>query len=268
MALYVSTGARQSLLKGDSLRDMFNRGSAELKIYSGAAPATADAAATGTLLVTITDTSVATGSKQKVYFTPTVDAGAGYNTYFITINGITCSFYDSGGSTVAQVVTGLVNVLNVANGGAITTPAGTITIPQTSGNLTVVDSTTHVSVESTTLGESFDYSVSTTGTGSGTLTATVNTNDRGLRFEAAADVATGIIEKLASQTWSGVAGASGTSGYFRLSLYGDAQSLSTSAIRLQGTVNTSNADLNMSKVNVVAGETHTIDTFQITAPAS
>jgi hypothetical protein len=74
-----------------------------------------------------------------------VDAGASVNTYFVTINGVTGSFYDSGGSTVNQVCTGLKNVMDTMNGTSMTTPAGTIEIPQTYGNLTNVDPGTGVS---------------------------------------------------------------------------------------------------------------------------
>lgn len=57
--LKVSTGMRNSLLDTATLRTALNLGS--IKIYSGAAPATADDIATGTLLCTITNASTATG---------------------------------------------------------------------------------------------------------------------------------------------------------------------------------------------------------------
>jgi len=267
MALYVSTGARQSLLKGDSLRDMFNRNTALIKVYSGAAPATADAAATGTLLVTISAASATAGTKQKVRFTPTA-GDATTNTWTITLNGVAHSFVDSGSLSPTQICTGLYNLIGAGNGSAITTPAGTINIPQLNARFALTDNTGTLDIEAATLGMSFEYTATVSGGGTGSWTTAVQAAHAGLDFELASDVASGIIEKLSSQTWSGVAGATGTAGYFRLVQYADTAALSTSQIRLQGTVNTSNADLNMSKVNVVTGETHTITTFSITAPAT
>lgn len=59
MALQVSTGLRNAMLAGSSLKAALALGS--IKIYSGAPPATADAAVTGTLLTTIKVNSGATG---------------------------------------------------------------------------------------------------------------------------------------------------------------------------------------------------------------
>lgn len=57
--LKTSTGLRTLMLGTTPLRDALSLGS--VKIYSGSAPGTADAAATGTLLCTITNNSTATG---------------------------------------------------------------------------------------------------------------------------------------------------------------------------------------------------------------
>ena len=66
MAYHVSTGLRNKLLSksagaivGGSLADLLDLG--KIMIYSGAVPATADDAVSGTLLVTITNNSTATG---------------------------------------------------------------------------------------------------------------------------------------------------------------------------------------------------------------
>ena len=57
--LKTSTGLRTAMLGSAPLRDVLSSGS--IKIYTGTAPGTADAAATGTLLCTITNNSTATG---------------------------------------------------------------------------------------------------------------------------------------------------------------------------------------------------------------
>lgn len=57
MALKASTGLRNKLLTSLAFKEIFGNGDAthkaEIRIYSGAAPATADAAATGTLLCSV-----------------------------------------------------------------------------------------------------------------------------------------------------------------------------------------------------------------------
>ena len=59
MSIKASTGLRNKMLDTSSLRAALNLGF--IKIYSGAVPADADAAPTGTLLVTISNASGATG---------------------------------------------------------------------------------------------------------------------------------------------------------------------------------------------------------------
>jgi hypothetical protein len=54
-ALRLSTGARNGLLGASGIETLFNGG--KIRIYSGAQPASADYAETGSLLVTITSTS-------------------------------------------------------------------------------------------------------------------------------------------------------------------------------------------------------------------
>lgn len=70
-------------------------------------------------------------------------------------------------------------------------------------------------------------------------------------------------------TWDGVASATGTAGYFRYcASTSDPGSTSTTQVRMQGAVATSGAELNMSSVAISSGATSTIDTFDITVPAS
>jgi hypothetical protein len=59
MALRLSTGARNGLLGASGIETLFNGG--KIRIYSGAQPASADYAETGSLLVTITSTSGTAG---------------------------------------------------------------------------------------------------------------------------------------------------------------------------------------------------------------
>ena len=59
MALRLSTGARNGLLGTSGWKELFNGG--KIRIYSGAQPASADYAETGSLLATITSSSGTNG---------------------------------------------------------------------------------------------------------------------------------------------------------------------------------------------------------------
>jgi hypothetical protein len=89
--------------------------------------------------------------------------------------------------------------------------------------------------------------------------------DTHCHFLAAA--VSGVLSK-AADIWSGVAGATGTATHFRLVVNTDTGVLSTTEIRMQGSVGTSGSDINMSNVAIVSGATQTVDTFDLTMPAS
>lgn len=99
----------------------------------------------------------------------------------------------------------------------------------------------------------------------GILLATID-NTTGINFAASA--VAGVLAKLATETWSAVAAASGTAGYYRVSLIADANGLSTIAPRFDGSVGTFGADLNMSSTTVTAGATQQITALDITLPAA
>lgn len=83
--------------------------------------------------------------------------------------------------------------------------------------------------------------------------------------------AAGVLVKLASQVWSGVAGATGTAGWFRfVGAVADSGVTDTteSDIRLDGAISTSGAQLNMSSTSIVSGATQTVSSFPITLPTS
>jgi hypothetical protein len=57
--------------------------------------------------------------------------------------------------------------------------------------------------------------------------------------------------------------AAGTAAYFRLVTSSYLGTDNTTDVRIQCTVSTSGADLNMSNISITAGPTETIDTFQL-----
>lgn len=77
----------------------------------------------------------------------------------------------------------------------------------------------------------------------------------GLNLGTPAD---GIISKASSENWSGGVLASGTARFFRYVGAGDTGTSSTTEPRLQGTVARVGGHLNLSKVDLVAGDTQAV----------
>ena len=106
----------------------------------------------------------------------------------------------------------------------------------------------------------------------GTLLGTVTLNSgafvagtatNGLTFAAAAS---GAVSKSGVWSFNGI--AAGTAGWFRLKGNGvDAGALSTTLPRLDGSVATSGADLNLSNIAIAVGAPNTVDTYTFTIPA-
>lgn len=89
-----------------------------------------------------------------------------------------------------------------------------------------------------------------------------NAGSGGLTLAAAA--ASGSISKLASQVWRGVAAATGTAAFFRYVQTGDTGASSTTAKRIQGTVDVAGADMNLSNTSITASTSYTLDFFALT----
>jgi hypothetical protein len=256
MALKLSTGLRNILLEEGSLRKAFEDGI--LNIYSGAAPTSADDAATGTLLARITKASgavVAGARSQSQIGIITITSHGSGETFVVpvTVDGVGPTNYTFTNTPDAGGVDGVaLKVAEMLND-----------IPQLSaiaaGTTGVIHVTHRIAGGSFTLGAAG-------GTGTYTVTSSalaatlLNTLKLGVS-------ASGIIAKNAD-TWSGVGLAAGTAGYFRLVTNLDTGVLSTTEHRLQGNISSSGAELNLSNLNIVVGATQTVDTFQLTQPAS
>jgi hypothetical protein len=101
----------------------------------------------------------------------------------------------------------------------------------------------------------------------GALLVSIGSDAGDTRCHFASAAVDGVLSK-ATDTWSGAASATGTATHFRLVVYTDTGVLSTTEIRMQGTIGTSGADLNMSSVAIVDLAVQTVDTFDLTMPAS
>lgn len=102
--------------------------------------------------------------------------------------------------------------------------------------------------------------------GAATLLSTISLNSTatGLSFEAAA--VNGTLSKLSAEVWSGTNVAGGTATFYRHIAPGDDGTLSTTQARIQGTIGTSGADMNLSSTTLSNGATQTIDYYSVTLP--
>lgn len=98
---------------------------------------------------------------------------------------------------------------------------------------------------------------------SGAFTPESATN--GLEF---GDASAGVIAKASGEVWSGVGLVTGTAGWFRFYDNDYDDGADAAAIRFDGAVATSGAQLNLSSTTITLSATLTIDAFTITLPAA
>jgi len=266
MALRFSTGMVQALMQRRGLKEALHDG--VIKVYSGSQPATADAAVTGTLLLTVTNASGAF----------TADTPSTAQVSEITITGITASTtysliftppasdyatethtYVSPGSGQTADLLGQALANTINSGSDATEPSAYAhAIFNAADDILYVAFAPGIAVVTTDTesGGATDMTVVSE------TTADVRTN--GLQFGAST---AGVLAKEADIVWSGAVAATGTAGWFRFSANPtDAGALSTTLVRMDGACGTSNSDMNLSSVNLVAATTVTVDTFSITQP--
>lgn len=105
--------------------------------------------------------------------------------------------------------------------------------------------------------------------GSATLLVVISDNSQaigagtGLDFDAAVAA---VLSKAAAQVWSGVNAATGVAVFYRLIQQADTGVLSTTEKRVQGSISTVGADLNLSNTTLTISGTQSIDAFSITMP--
>lgn len=257
MTLRLSTGLRNFVNQNGSFRDALQGG--EIQIYSGAQPATADSAPTGTLLATITSASGARTAEVLATGTLTLTGGASGSVDTVTVNSVgimdaAVPFNTSLTQTAADVAAMINNMQSVPEYTATSSGAVVTIIAKRGSGAT--PNTFAVAATSTTI------------TTSNTAMASGVTQVNGLKFGISA---AGVLPKRASQAWSGVAGASGTAGWFRfVGAVADTGILDTteSQFRMDGAISTSGAQLNMSSTTITSGATQTIASFPVTLPTA
>jgi hypothetical protein len=258
MSLRPSKALRNYLFESGSLKHALSNGC--IKIYTGAQPSTAEAAPTGTLLCTVSSSSGAL--TREVLSAGSVDltGGAAGSVDTLTVNSIeimgsATAFNTSLAQTAQDVIdkinnnpknhlfTAYLSATDVIN---IRAKPGMGTLP----NGWVVAST-----------------VTTITKTDANMAGGVNPAN-GLQW---GDAAAGVLTKLSSQTWSGVNAAAGTAGWFRIEAsVADAGALDSdeAIIRLDGSISTSGADMNLSTTVFAAGATFTLSGGSLTLPTA
>ncbi|MBK7002102.1 MAG: hypothetical protein IPH35_19720 [Rhodoferax sp.] len=253
MTVRLSTGLRNNIVGPTGIGASFANGIIEIR--TGSQPATADSAATGTLLGTVT---LASG-----VFTPETAA-----TQTITISGTTGSI-----NTVNVGTTGPVNIIPLGPVSYTTSPTATaealrdaiirngIYRATSSGAVVTViappgTGSAHNGLALTTT------TTDLTATSGGNMTGGVDAVN-GLMFTAPSS---GSISKSGVWSFNGV--ATGTAGWFRMKASAlDANGVSTTLCRLDGSVATSGGDMSLANLSITSGTPTTIDVLSISIPA-
>ena len=257
MPLRLSTGLRNFVNAAGSMKDALQNG--QLLIYTGAQPATADTAPSGTLLVTITDASATRTAEVLATGTVTLATGAAGSVDAITVNGV--SILDA---PVAYATSLTVTATNVAT--AINRSASNPEYTATASGAVIT-----IRAKRGSGAGANGFVVTGTLT---TLTATYAnmasgvTAVNGLKFGISA---AGVVDKHATQVWTGVAVVTGTAGWFRfVGSVADSGATDTGEIeiRMDGAISTSGAQINMSNTTVTLSATETVSSFPLTLPTS
>lgn len=254
MAFNISTGLKNQAFNSvrGAVSATYSLNGGWIGIYEGTQPASADAAATGTLLLKITD---AAGTFSPGVYQTTDDDGVCQSQTpvaagALTINGATSgtlgvgyyvTIYGSGNeSAKAFRVTGTGNDDEAVVEYLLGPNNGTVSTKNTFKTVTEV-----YTFAATAAAIKVGYGI---------------TNGLFLGLSSS-----GTIAKHASQTWSGVGIAAGTAGWFRF--YGsatDTGALSTTLPRIDGRIAKTGGDLDLSNIEIVVGAVQAITTFSIT----
>lgn len=259
MAFRLSTALRNAILQGRAMK--YAMSNCVLKIYTGAQPATADAAPTGTLLVTFSQSAGALTREVLSTGSLTLSGTSGSADTF-TLNSIEIM----GGSvasdgTVAGTATLVAAKIN-------NNPKNTYVVASTTGSSGVITLTAlpgFGSLPNTWVPAGTGTTISF---GTAVNMASGVTAVNGLQWGS---TVAGVLSKLSTQTWTGTAVATGTAGWFRIeAAVSDAGALDSSAVvlRMDGAIASSGAELNLSSTSIVNTVLQTIDTFTITLPTS
>lgn len=260
MALRISEKLRNDILKYDGLGQLMSN--CVLKIYTGSQPASAEAAPTGTLLVTLSDNGGALTREVLSVGSVALTGGASGSLNTLTVNGIEIMGSATAFNTsLIQTATDIVkkindnprNLLFIASNVGGTSQTITITAKPGLGALpngwAVASTATTITKTDTNMAGGV-YAVN------------------GLNWGTVTDA---VLPKLETQVWKGNAVAGGTAGWFRIeAAVTDPLTLdSTETIRrIDGAIGTSGAEINMQNTTIVALVDQTLQSFALELPTA
>lgn len=256
MAIQFSDALANFLLKGGAVKDALDNG--KIEIYTGAQPANANAAKTGTLIATITNASGAWTAEVQATGTLVIAGASGsIDTFTVDskeIMGSATPFNTSLTQTAKDIVEKCNN--NPKNKlYVLSSVSATITLtakPGLGGFTGVVAYT------------------ATTMTATPTNVGSVITGVDAVNGLVLGDVLAQVLAKHPTQVWSGLGvNGGGVAGWFRFyASVTDAGALDSSAVykRLDGNIATSGATMNMSNTSIVDGAVQTINSVALTQP--
>lgn len=258
MTVRLSTGARNGMAGRMGFAALFNRG--YINVYTGAQPASADAAATGTLLGTFTASSGALTKETRATGSIQLTGGASGSVNTVTVGGL--NIIPDGAvafnTSLNQTASDLCDAINRNGMFEATVSTDTVTIKGRPGTGVT---TAAVSSTLTTITASY------VNMGSG-VAGVAPVNGLILGVEAS-----GVIAKPSSQVWSFTGVAAGTAGWARYysSDGGDTGILVSGAPwypRMDGSCGVGSGDFQLSTLAITVGLPVTLDTFSWTQPAS
>lgn len=259
MTVRLSTGLRNALAQGLGFAGSLNQG--YIRVFTGAQPASADAAETGTLLGIFTKSSGALTKETRATGTITITGVTGGTINSITVGGLNIipdgTIAVEGGETTSTMATKLAAAINRNGIMEASAASAVVTIMGRPGTGAT---TATVSGSLTTVTASY--------ANMGVVTGVAPVN--GLILDTPA---LGVIAKPTTQVWSFAGLAAGTAGWARFysSDTADAGGLLSAAPwypRLDGSCGVGTGDFRMSTVSIVASLPVTMDTFQWTQPSS
>ena len=255
MAIRLSKGLVNKMLTEGSFKSIFSN--AVIDIFTGSQPTTADQAATGTKLCTVTLGSGAYTPETRAAGSITLAGAAG------SINTLTVNSIDILGGAVS-FVTDLATTATAVAAQINANPKNKLFVASAAN--AVVTLTAVAGMGAAPNGWVVAYTATT-------MTATpVNMANgvdavNGLLFNGSA--ADGVLQKLAAQTWSGTVLTNGVAGWFRLREATDTGTgESTTAARYDGSIASSGAQMNMQVQTLVAGAPFIMPAGSITLPMS
>lgn len=270
MSIRLSTAMRNAFAQGYGLKELLRDG--RLFAYTGAQPATADAAPTGTLLCTYTLSGNAYTGATRADVELTLGGAAG-TLDTVKVGGMAenllaapVPFNTSLTQTATDVAASInskensLNIVAVAN-----TPANGDVMLYAPYWLGALANGLTIATTSTTLTVDIDNAASP-GTAEAGVFAGGVTMLNGLNF--AFPAVDGVLSKEAT-VWQGTAVASGTAGWFRFVAGGStADGVAGADVRFDGTLATSGGDLTISSTSIAAGSIQTVSSLTLTIPAA